>query len=566
MGAIVSKESCRGRMNPAVFLACVATLFFACLFVPSRAQAQARSSDASLPGSSEHRDQKERAPDRTGASGPQTCPDGYVRIEAGAFTMGSPTGEEGRDGDETQHSVTISRAYCMKATEVTQGEWQAVMRNNPSKFKRCGANCPVEQVSWDDAVGYANALSRREGLPECYSSSTLSGITCEGYRLPTEAEWEYAARAGTTDSQRGDLASLAFYDRNAGGTTHRVRQKRANVWGLFDMLGNVREWTGDWYAEYTGAVTDPTGAAVGGSHRVTRGGAWGASAQGARESDRGFASEDDRFSALGFRLAKDASDREELAAATSAPKARGSSSGTPELCPAGYVRIASGSFIMGSPNSEGGRYDDEAQHRVTITRAFCMHTTEVTQGEWQAVMGSNPSRFAGCGSNCPVEQVSWEDTVRFANALSRREGLQECYRGSDFVGVTCTGYRLPTEAEWEYAARAGTTTATYAERSSVAWFSENGGNETHPVGEKRANAWGLHDMLGNVWEWTSDWYCKYPTGSVSDPTAAQAGPLRVNRGGSWSRLARLVRAATRGGSAPGIRDDSLGFRLVRTAP
>ena len=235
-------------------------------------------------------------------------------------------------------------------------------------------------------------------------------------------------------------------------------------------------------------------------------------------------------------------------------------------CPEGYVRVAPGSFQMGSPSSEEGRYDVENLHRVTITRAYCMKATEVTQGEWQAVMGSNPSRFTGCGANCPVEQVSWEEAVRFANALSEREGLPECYRGSDFVGVTCTGYRLPTEAEWEYAARAGTDAATYADLGAVAWFEENSGNETHPVGQKRANAWGLYDMLGNVWEWTSDWFGSYPSGPASDPTGAQAGSYRVFRGGSWRFYARYVRAASRGYNTPDYRGTSLGFRLSKTAP
>ena len=204
--------------------------------------------------------------------------------------MGSPTGEEGHEDDEFQHSVTITRAYCMKATEVTQGEWQAVMGSNPSEFKSCGANCPVEQVNWDDAVGYANALSRREGLPECYAGSTFTGyagstftgITCTGYRLPTEAEWEYAARAGTTAATYGKLDSVAWVSTvsaisrayvKAPSTTHPVRQKLPNAWGLYDMLGNVWEWTGDWYDTYPATVTDPLGAGAG-SIRVNRGGSW----------------------------------------------------------------------------------------------------------------------------------------------------------------------------------------------------------------------------------------------------------------------------------------------------
>ena len=233
------------------------------------------------------------------------CPAGYVRIEPGTFTMGSPTGEEGREDDESQHSVTITRAYCMKATEVTRGEWQAVMGSNPAWFKMCGPNCPVETVSWDDAVGYANALSRREGLPECYAGSTFAGLGCKGYRLPTEAEWEYAARAGTTAATYGNLDSLAWYNENSGYATHPVGQKQPNPWGLYDMLGNVTEWTGDWYGDYPGTVTDPTGPAAG-SSRVIRGGSWDSDARGARAAFRSYRMPDFRQVNLGFRLSRTA--------------------------------------------------------------------------------------------------------------------------------------------------------------------------------------------------------------------------------------------------------------------
>jgi formylglycine-generating enzyme required for sulfatase activity len=266
--------------------------------------------------------------------------------------MGSPTSEEDRDNDETQHPVTITRGYCMKATEVTQSEWQAVMGINPSYFKDCGANCPdghvriapgamiarayckkatdvtqaewravvgvtpssfenagancpVEQVSWDDAVGYANALSRRDGLPECYAGSTFTGLGCRGYRLPTEAEWEYAARAGTTGATYGKLGSSAWYYMNARETTHEVRQKQPNAWGLYDMLGNVWEWTGDSYAPYTGSVTDPTGHARG-FYRAFRGGSWHIDVRNARAADRDRHTPDYHYTHLGFRLVRTA--------------------------------------------------------------------------------------------------------------------------------------------------------------------------------------------------------------------------------------------------------------------
>ena len=242
----------------------------------------------------------------------------------------------------------------------------------------------------------------------------------------------------------------------------------------------------------------------------------------------------------------------------------GSAVGRPMVCPTGYVRIAPGTFMMGSPASEDGRDAAETQHSVTVTRPYCIKATEVTQGEWQAVMDLNLSRFQNCGMNCPVERVSWEDAVGYANALSRREGLPECYAGSTFSGLSCKGYRLPTEAEWEYAARAGTTGSRYGNLDSVAWYDTNSVSATHPVGQKQPNAWGLYDMLGNVWEWTGDWYAAY-AGSASDPLGAAAGSGRVLRGGSWFDSARHVRVAFRMQVAPYDNNNFLGFRLVRTA-
>lgn len=230
-----------------------------------------------------------------------------------------------------------------------------------------------------------------------------------------------------------------------------------------------------------------------------------------------------------------------------------------------YVRIEAGTFTMGSPNSEEGRNPDETQHEVTITRDFWLKKTEVTQGEWESVMGSNPSRSLACGSDCPVEGVSWLDTVEYLNTLSDREGLERCYGiDASFSGLGCTGYRLPTEAEWEYAARAGTTEARYGELESVAWYVENS-NDPHGVGQKSPNPWGLHDMLGNVWEWVQDWYAPYG-GNASDPLGLGAGGDRVARGGSWHAHAGNVRAAYRGTFSPGYRGGHLGFRSARSIP
>jgi formylglycine-generating enzyme required for sulfatase activity len=248
--------------------------------------------------------------------------------------------------------------------------------------------------------------------------------------------------------------------------------------------------------------------------------------------------------------------------------------------PPGYVRIEPGVFTMGSPAGELGRGADEVQHQVTITRAFLMKTTEVTQAEWQAVMENNPSQFAACGGSCPVEQVSWNDAVDYVNRLSDAAGLARCYDANRaFAGLECLGYRLPTEAEWEYAARAGTQTAYNTGVNTqtgcvndpnldlAGWYCGNANNTTHPVGQKRANEWGLLDMHGNVWEWVQDWYGGYQGGAVSDPIGPPIGDGqvgRIGRGGSWGIVAQLARAAQRGWNHPGHRDGYIGLRPVRS--
>ena len=214
-----------------------------------------------------------------------------------------------------------------------------------------------------------------------------------------------------------------------------------------------------------------------------------------------------------------------------------------------FVWIPPGDFLMGTPRPEEGGYGDEAQHEVRIRRGFWLGKYEVTQREWEAVMGTNPSRFSDCGPRCPVDNVSWFDAKEFIQRLNERES------GSGYE------YRLPTEAEWEYAAKAGTSGIRYGELEEIAWCSNNSGGQTHPVGLKRPNAWGLYDMLGNVWEWTGDWYGEHSSGTETDP---EAGPHRVFRGGGWLYRARYVRSAARSISSPGYRYHDIGFRLVRT--
>jgi len=239
------------------------------------------------------------------------------------------------------------------------------------------------------------------------------------------------------------------------------------------------------------------------------------------------------------------------------------------------VSLPAGRFTMGSPEGEEGRAGDEVQHEVVLSRGFLLGEVPVTQAEYQAVVGANPSHFSGHPDR-PVEQVSWLDAVRFCNALSRGLGLEEAYvvDGEEVTwkGLSCSGFRLPTEAEWEYACRAGTTGARYGNLGDVAWYDGNsgyGGNlgkETHAVRGKQPNAWGLYDMLGNVWEWCWDWWSSFPQGVVTDPVGPASGSRRVSRGGSCYYDALYARAASRFSYDPVNRYDDLGFRLARSLP
>jgi formylglycine-generating enzyme required for sulfatase activity len=227
------------------------------------------------------------------------------------------------------------------------------------------------------------------------------------------------------------------------------------------------------------------------------------------------------------------------------------------------VRINGGTFQMGSNK---GYTDEKPVHTVTIS-SFYMGKYEVTQKEYQEIMGTNPSNFKG--DNLPVEKVSWFDAVEHCNKLSQREGLTPAYtiNGTNVTwNRNANGYRLPTEAEWEYACRAGTPTAynTGAGISdSTGWYNANSGSTSHPVGQKPANRWGLHDMHGNVMEWCWDWYGSYSKGAQTDPWGASSGSNRVIRGGNWLDSAENVRSANRYDSYPSDRYSYIGFRLVR---
>jgi len=232
------------------------------------------------------------------------------------------------------------------------------------------------------------------------------------------------------------------------------------------------------------------------------------------------------------------------------------------------VLIPAGEFMMGSPDSDtDAEADEKPQHRVRITKPFYLGSTEVTQEQYERVMGQNPSWFCATGDGkvevagqntrqFPVEWVSWEDAVEFCRRLSQKEGKT---------------YRLPTEAEWEYACRAGSTTRycigdAPADLVEYAWYDENSDDTTHPVGQKKPNAWGLYDMHGNVWEWCADRFAEdyYRASPADDPNGPDSRVFRVLRGGAWYLQPWVLRSARRDSYPPRDRFHGYGFRVART--
>ena len=405
------------------------------------------------------------------------------------------------------------------------------------------------------------------------------------YRLPTEAEWEYTCRAGTTTvysfgDDASQLGQYAWYRKNAWDSgekfAHVVGQKLPNRWGLYDMHGNVWEWCQDWNAPYGSkkALTDPLGPAQGNS-RVLRGGSFNTDAQFARSAYRYNNNPDNRFANNGFRVARTYN----LSPTVKPPaeKTVGSKTPPPAIAPFQATQakqhqqawavhlgtpvettnsigmklklIPAGTFTMG----EGGE-----AHKVTLTKPFGLGVYEVTQEQYQQVMGTNPSKFKAPQN--PVERVSWTDAVEFCRKLSALPAEKK----AGYV------YRLPTEAEWEYSCRAGTST-TYSfgdsesELGDYAWYNSNSGATTHPVGGKKPNGWGLYDMHGNVYEWCQDWHEKSPSGSTTDPTGPSSGSYRVIRGGGWFGYSGYCYSASRYWNSHNLRINYQGFRVLRSS-
>ena len=493
-----------------------------------------------------------------------------VSIPAGSFTMGDAS-------YKSAHKVTITKPFHLGKYEVTQEQWKAVMGDNPSRFK--SPRNPVESVSWDDCQQFLIKLNAK------------AGGQGGKFVLPTEAQWEYACRAGSTGKfcfgdDEARLGDYAWCSSSSDDKPHSVGEKKPNAFGLYDMHGNVWEWCQDWYGKYdVKAVDDPIGPTTGSGH-VIRGGGWDIYAGDCRSADRGAFTPGYRFRDLGFRVSRvpvdtvaetsppdsavslkvqpispgttvQATDRNAVLPDQSKKPSEPSKELTVDLdkgVTLELVLIPAGEFLMGSSESDRDADREKPQHKVRITKPFYLGKYLVTQEQWKAVMGDNPSEFKGPKN--PVEQVRWDDCQKFLLKLNAKTGGQ----GGKFV--------LPTEAQWEYACREGSTGKfcfgdDEKQLGEYAWYRYNSGDKTHGVGEKKPNAWGLYDMHGNVWEWCADWYGAYGAEAADDPSGPTTGPYRVSRGGSWFDVGRFCQSAFRNYFGPGFRYNFLGLRVAR---
>lgn len=486
----------------------------------------------------------------------------FVFIPPGEFNMGSNESYSAKPA----HKVKISKPFYLGKYPVTQREWKAVMGSNPSYYR--GNNHPVERVSWNDVQEFVKKLNEKE---DAYK-----------YRLPSEAEWEYTCRAGTTSKYsfgEGEsiLDEYVWYTKNSQNETHPIGQKKPNVWGLYDMHGNIWEWVQDeWHDDYSGAPTDGNAWETGNcSKRVEKGGGWFSCASHCQSSFRDKDHSQYKSDDIGFRLLMECNSDEiekintvlnifneptknqikgsihedfsknEHKAADIKPETLVCDSIEME-----FVLIPSGEFEMGSNES----IDEKPIHKVKTCKPFYLGKYPVTQKQWLSLMGYNPSYFKG--DNRPVERVSWNDAQQFIKKMNEKESTDK--------------YRLPSEAEWEYVCRAGTTTDySFDDKHSnlveYSWKYEKPERETHQVGQKKSNPWGLYDLHDNVCEWVQDkWHDSYE-GAPDDCSAweDEKSPYRICRGGSWRSFAWSRRSAARHRNVPDCHNSDIGFRVLR---
>ena len=543
------------------------------------------------------------------------------RIPKGTFTMGSPKDEVGRGSNETRHQVTITEDFYIGVFEITQKQYSLIYGSNPSYYK--GDTRPVESVFYSTIRGTGSTAGAGwpaygHAVDEDSFLGKLRAKTGQTFDLPTEAQWEYACRAGTTNALNTgrnltstgrdsamDEAGRYDYNRNdgKGGYSYyhtKVGSYLPNAWGLYDMHGNVYERCLDWWNRDLGssAVTDPRGPNSG-SDRVMRGGSWDSSAQYCRSAyrDGQYPSNLNSHSYYyyGFRVVLLPNVEPDylvvdlntgaVTPSSTGPDLSDDTCRTTEL----WLRhIPKGTFTMGSPKGEVGWEHGNSkatQHRVTITEDLYIGVFEITQKQYSLIYGSNPSSYKG--DTRPVESVSY-NTIRGTGSTAGAgwPAYGHAVDEDSFLGKlrakTGQTFDLPTEAQWEYACRAGTTTAlntgknltlnaqdSAMDEAGRYSYNQNDGkggySEYTKVGSYLPNAWGLYDMHGNVWEWCLDWW-KEDLGSfaVTDPKGPNSGDHRMIRGGGWnSAHAQNCRSAYRYDSDPsGSNYGGHGFRVV----
>ena len=440
-------------------------------------------------------------------------------VEGGTFTMG--------DGANA-HPVSLS-SYSIGQTEVTQALWEAVMGTNPSA-NTANKQLPVTNISWYDCQEFINRLNQ---------------LTSLHFRLPTEAEWEYASRGGQRSkgyayAGSNDINEVAWYNGNSGNTLHAVAQKKPNELGIYDMSGNAWEWCHDWHAPYpTTHLYNPLGPEVGqmvGTRylRVFRGGSYGYEAAYHQNVFRDITGpEPDKGTAnLGLRLVL-------------SDEVNFQTIHVNDTLSFHMMDVKGGTFTMGDDNTSNA----SPPHQVTLSDYY-IGQTEVTQALWKSVMGNIPT--GNKNPSYPVGYVTYADCQNFIAKLNNLTGLH---------------FQLPTEAEWEYAAMGGNKSHNYIYSGSntiddVAWYDQNSENKLHHVGAKQPNELGIYDMSGNAWEWCADYYDKYTADPKTDPKGPTTGTGRVIRSGSFRTTAERCSNKHRQAREADYPDSHITLRLV----
>jgi len=474
-----------------------------------------------------------------------------------------PPGNFTKSINGKSYTVTLKQGFWLAESETTQEIYEAVVGENDSEEK--SKLNPVTDMHLKNIQKFISIINEKGYAPEGFE-----------FQLPTEAQWEYACMAGTTNKEHyGELDTVAWYKDNAGGT-HEVCTKEPNAWGLYDMLGNVRECCCGLYQDHFVSEENNQKSDVGKSICALRGG--GFKDDGSKCAHSYYELRDGwiDFDDVGFRIAltrkglekleeleeinkqtpevrSEPPTKEALAWAESSERKAGTRKtlklGNAEY---GFCWIPAGEFDMGSPATEKDREACEELHRVKLTKGFWMLETEVTQGLYKEVMGTNPSSFSRGNPLLPVECVTRNDAIEFCETLKYRlpKGLKPS---------------LPTEAQWEYACRAGTKTAySYGNAADPRWMNYYDASPTTPVKSYGKNRWGLYDMHGNVSEFVQDRYGDYPRGLSVDPQGSSDGSDYVCRGGSWADNAAHCRSATRLWASSDENARNIGFRIVLT--